>query len=282
MRLAVAAIAAATAVAAPATTRAEYGIPSWMGTWTGSSIPTQGTLYMFQDNLRGFDGPPELTWTGVGNAEAIQIADNVFQINYSGIAGSTLVVRPRFGEESSYTLDTSWQPPQGEPRVLQYWHDKYEWTCSSSEALMLQTDQEAAAYRIRWTFHGVTRELVLPPSTDFQRSALELGKINCGGETLPLDELRAGGHLELVAIRLDRSEIPVTGLPATIVLGALPLADNGLDHAMMVQPRPPVAAPPAHAGGDVLGNLRGALVLAVIALGLVFAWCTRVRPHDAP
>ena len=52
-----------------------------------------------------------------------------------------------------------------------------------------------------------------------------LGKINCAGTTLDPVELRMGGQLELFAIRLDGSEVPIGP--------ALPRSSSALLYALV-------------------------------------------------
>jgi hypothetical protein len=56
---------------------------------------------------------------------------------------------------------------------------------------------------------------------------VEVGSIACAETNVPRDQLDMGGHLELIAIRLDGSEIPVKGLPAEISLGVRRIAAFG-------------------------------------------------------
>ena len=184
--------------------------------------------------------------------------------------GSHLKISTPWDDAWTYELG-GWHTPQTPPRVLQYWHHVSEWTCSHSDALMLQTDEDTAAYRVTWTpGNGPKREFVMPARAEGGRSALELGKIDCSGESLSVEQLAAGGHLELTAIRLDRSEVAVTGLPYIITTASLGATDAGLDRAFLIptqrQPttlhvKPIVAADSA----------LGLVVLLVFVGGLFFA-----------
>ena len=264
-------IAALLAGAAPAA-HADCGIPTWMGTWTDSPVPLEGTLYMYTGDGRGDLGiVPAWEFTdGHGNAEAYHVSPTVVRVDYSGTPGSHLTVKTRYGDDYVYELDGAWRAPATAPRVLQYWHRVDEWTCSYSNSLMVQTDQETAAYRVTWVpAAGPKREFVMPAVTDVGRSALELGKINCSGESLPVDQLAHGGHLELVAIRVDRSEVAVTGLPYLISTAKLAPDSSGLSRAFMM-PSTPRAAPHLKALVRADSSL-GLVVLFVFIAGLYLA-----------
>ncbi|HEY5921740.1 MAG TPA: hypothetical protein VIV11_08715 [Kofleriaceae bacterium] len=181
--------------------------PSWVGT-ESSSVPTRGSLYVYDEIVEHRAHQHEVRWNGTeGVAVQTKVAKAVVRIDYSGPVGSELVVN-RVG----YRLTSDWRPPVEAPFVVKWWHHESEWTCSSSDTLNIEISQPTAAVRVRWTFRGDTTETIVPT----EGNVLELGKINCGGTTLDPDELRAGGHLELTAIRLDGSEVAIRGLPAKI------------------------------------------------------------------
>lgn len=283
MRVALVAVAALAIAASPRAARADCGIPVWMGSWPDRPVPLQGSLYLYMGNGRGdLEELPTFEFSeGLGNAVAVHLSPTVVRLDYSGAPGSHLTVKTLWDDPWVYTLDGAWRPPATAPRVLQFWHHVSQWTCSSSDSLMVQTDQETAAYRVTWVpAHGPRRELVMPARTDVDRSALELGKINCSTESLPVDELAAGGHLELTAIRLDRSEVPVVGLPFLLSTTKLAIDPDGLQHAFMI-PAPPRAAPPGKplATGDAT---LGLIVVLVFAAGLAFALHRSVTLHTGP
>ena len=187
--------------------------PSWIGT-ESSSVPTRGSLYVYEG--RQSDSPDEplrevqhaVTWTGTaGVAVQNQIGRDVVRIDYAGSAGSVLVVNG-----VRYRLVGDWRPPVEAPRILESWNRKSEWTCSSEDTVNIKLDQPSAAVRVRWTYRGRTTETIVPTA----QNVLVLGKINCGGTTLDPVELRVGGQLELLAIRLDGGEVPIgPALPAS-------------------------------------------------------------------
>ena len=272
--LVAAALLSVAVVAAPRSARADCGIPVWMGSRTESRVPLEGSLYMYVGNGRGdFAILPTFEFSdGLGNAEAFHISPTVVRLDYSGAPGSRLTVKTAWDDAWVYKLDATWRAPATAPRVLQFWHHVYEWTCSYTDSLMVQTGQETAAYRVTWVpVHGPRRELVMPARTDVDRSALELGKINCSTESLPVDELAAGGHLELTAIRVDRSEVAVVGLPDLISTAKLASDPDGLRHAFLI-PDPPRAAPPAKP--HVTGGTTLALVVLLMVAG---ALCVVLR-----
>jgi hypothetical protein len=270
--------AALLAVAAPRGARADCGIPVWMGSRTDRPVPVRGSLYMYVGDGRGDLGIlPSFEFSdGVGNAEAFHISPTVVRLDYSGTPGSRLTVKTAWDDAWIYQLDATWRAPTTAPRVLQFWHHVYEWTCSHADSLMVQTEQETAAYRVTWVpSHGAKREFVMPARTDGERSALELGKINCSTESLPVDDLAAGGHLELTAIRADRSEVAVVGLPYFISTAKLAIDPDGLQHAFLILDPPPAA--PAMKTADTGDTTLAVVVLLVFAgaLGLVLrCWFT--------
>lgn len=255
-------------LAAAPRAHAECGIPSWVGTTNGRTVPTVGSLYAYVE--RGVQ--PKLVWGGVGDAALVHVSPAVWRVDYAGEMGATLTVTTAGDDAWVYHLDAHWQAPETAPHLLQYWHDMHASTSSWAESLMLQTDQEVAAYRVRWTATaGDTTEVVLPPRTDLDgRSALELGKILCGSISFPFDELAGGGHLELTALRLDRSEIAVGGVPPRLSILDMPTSDDGLRHALAIaRPAPP---PHVHARALVAPDRSlGIVVLLAFALGLYLA-----------
>ena len=182
---------------------AECAIPSWVGT-ESSAIPTRGSLYAYDVYAHN----PNVSWKGTPGVNVqTKVASSIVRIDYSGSAGSELVVNG-----VAYRLTADWRAPADAPRVVAYRHLESKWTCSSQDTLNLEIDQPTAAIRVVWTFRGHTTETIVPA----KRNVLELGKINCAGTTLDPDELHAGGHLELIAIRPDRTEVQIRGLPSTI------------------------------------------------------------------
>ena len=87
--------------------------------------------------------------------------------------------------------------------------------------LRVTIDQVATAFRVRWTHGGTTTERIVVPRNDGATSKIDLWWI-------PAPEL-AGGRLQLVAIRFDRSEVAVEGVPDQLVH-----ATSGFDIAMLV------------------------------------------------
>lgn len=185
-----------------------------------TSIPTRGSLYVYDGTL----GSPtehrqEVSWRGsVGVATEVKVSDTIVRIDYEGEPGSELIVN-----RVRYPLVPEWRAPTRAPRLLRYWHQLNRWTCSRTDSLRIEIDQPTAAIRARWTHEGKSTEWLFPAPGSASTSELELGKINCGGTTLPPSELRTGGHLELTAIRFDGSEVPVAGLPGFIFTAMLPV-----------------------------------------------------------
>jgi hypothetical protein len=159
-----------------------------------------------------------VSWRGpAGSVTQTELADYVVRIDYEGLEGSELVVNG-----VDYPLVRDWRSPARAPRVIRYWHLQNHWACSSTDSLSIEIDQPTAAIRARWTHDGATTEWVVPAWGRAPAPVVELGKINCGGTTLPPAELRKGGRLELFAIRVDGSELPIAGLPKFIFTPMLP------------------------------------------------------------
>jgi hypothetical protein len=131
---------------------------------------------------------------------------------------------------------TAHADPAPAPRVLQYWHD----VSPCSDAVMIQLDQPVAQVIARWTFAGAMDERVVTPQTD----VVELGTTECDEPNLDMTQLAAGGHLELIAIRADGSQITVRGLPARLATAEMPQDGNGLAHALQHGDLPSEPPPP--------------------------------------
>lgn len=198
-----------------------------MGTPGGTTIPTRGSLYVYSTYRSSSDAPTgrssvPVKWIGnVGIVEQEEIADDLFKITYHGEHGSQLVVGEGKGS-ARYTLADSWQAPTQAPFAVGIERVKTP-RCSYRDVLRVTLDQPTAAVRIRWTFDDLTTEWILPTEDgtskwlpSVERHVLEIGTRACAGTTVPPYELATGGTLELIAIRLDGSEVAVKGLPSTI------------------------------------------------------------------
>ncbi len=267
-------------VLAAATDRAdaECVSPSFNGTVSSSVVPTRGVLFVYDEDGRA----PEVSWNGDVGQTALTtltasvagldydfntisfrpfLKSTVTRIDYEGPAGSLIVVNRR-----SYQLASDWQPPSQPPRVASYAHHQNEWMCSSTDVLVVDLDQPTAAIRARWTYRGTTTEWVLPAR---EGTLLQLGKIDCGGTTLRPEELLEGGHLELLAIRLDGSEMRVVGLPETIAAGKMP--QTGSPEEPRWDPRSFLPPPDAYGPMDLDHEPRGptfAMLALLLALSL--------------
>jgi len=230
-------------LAAPA--RAECGIPSWLGTPTGATIPSHGSLYQYDEGLA--HRTPKV---GGPIVSATPIDDRVVRLDYTTTADELEIKLDDF-DAPVFTVARHWEAPAAAPRVIQYWHHVHAWMCSHADSLMLQIDQPTAAFRVFWQFrdHPV-QSFVVPARTDANNvNVLELGKIDCGSTLIDPDELAAGGILTLVAIRYDGSEVAVAGLPPTLSTVDMPTSEDGLSRAIGYQtgtePVAPVP-PPDH------------------------------------
>lgn len=213
----------------------------------GAHVPPRGVLYI-HDEVMGWDSVPEgvedflkVQWVGVSGVEwagvrgpsihVTRVGTSIASIEYEGPAGSGLRVFDRDDVlRAEYVLDADWQAPKQAPRVVQSRRNQHQWTCSWSDSLMLELDQPMAAVRMRWLTHGGEVDYI----EALQGETLELGKINCGGENMPLDQLIAGGVIELFAIRLDGSEVPIIGLPRWIALGDFEPESRGGGNVLLV------------------------------------------------
>ena len=221
--------------------------------------------------------PIEISWAGdrAGTATIARVADRIVRIDYEGPPGAALTVATPFRGDGprTYHLAATWRAPAKPPRVLQYWHHLIEGDCWHADSLMVQLDQATAAVRARWTFEGRTVEWLEAVHAEESKAVLELGNINCAATSIPPDELAAGGHLELVAIRLDGSEVEIRGLPSRISTRELLTRWDGLRGAFTLVQLPPTTD--AFACGSRTSWLTslGLIGLALVLLG----WHRRVR-----
>lgn len=273
---------------------AECGIPHWFGAADGSALPARGSIYVHHEMMRfgdASDAPPQplIRWIGASSTVSVEkVSDVVIRIDYDAphAFGAELQTDPEDYYESTHvTFDPRWTAPATAPRVISYWHDKTSWTCSSSDVLRIQVDQPTAAFRLRWTFAGETREWIEAGRTSDDATLLELGKIDCGSKTVDPEELAAGGHLEVIAIRSDRSEITVTGLPSRISTADMPTMQGFHGLAMMQTPADLIESHPLSSVGPAESPTRtlGIIVLGILALGGLLAIRYRVRaPSSLP
>jgi len=229
--------AAIAAASAPHLAQAECANPHWVGTPPGTRLPTKGSLFVYDGSLsyRGNEMPPiDAHWTGMQpkSVRQTRVSENVIRYDFEATLPATLELDRDAWEPRRFGFDPSWHAPRLAPRVLQYWHHVYQWTCSNADSVMFQIDQPTAAFRVSWKAGLHTAELVIPAKTDDDnRSVLELGKPNCASANLDPDELLAGGTLTITAIRLDGSEIAVTGVPDFVSTKQMPTDTSGIDRA---------------------------------------------------
>ena len=242
---------------------AECAEPMWVGTAGPSGLPPQGSVFVY---LEG-DGL-EL---GAPGATRTRISDTVTRVDYDLREGSDLVLlekyRGKIFRQLQLPIDPNYRAPSTPPRVRDYWHQTYAWTCSSSDSIRIEIDQYVAAFRARWTFDGRTTEWILPP----EDQTLELGKINCGGTTLPPEQMRLGGHLQLIAIRFDGSEVVVEGLPSYLS------SANMRDQPTMVAVDKVDEPTPKSLPTTWWDRALWPLIAAIGAVGIGWLWRTRER-----
>ena len=265
--------------------RASCGIPGWVGTADGAHVPTRGVVYI-HDEAMGWDVQPvgdflKVEWVGVSGAtiSVRRVEASVASIEYEGPAGARLRVFNRYDTQlAEYVLDDTWHAPLMEPRVLQFWHYLDEWTCSWGHSLLIQIDQPTAAVRVQWTTNGHSVDYIEAVQTEGDKRVLELGKINCGDQNMPLEQLLEGGDIELFAIRNDGSEVPIAGMPRHVALSKLPPTGSHMDHAFTIvatQSAPQTVRTMLQARNEAGAGL-GVLVLVLAALGVVGAlWLIR-------
>lgn len=283
-------VAVLVAAGVPGRADADCGIPRWIGAPDTSTLPVRGSIYVHHEMMRLDEGPavpptPTITWTGAASTVSVgAVGDVVYRIDYDAPHASGANISADQHDDwhsTNVTFDPAWTAPQSAPRVVQYWHNVYAWTCSSSDSVKIQLDQSVAAVRVRWTYDGHTGEFIeVPRSNKPTRSVIEIGKINCGSTTIDPEQLAAGGHLELIAIRADRTEVPVTGLPEILTTKEMPTDDG--DRAMHLQsllPAEPAVAE-AKVAEEAPGSLLGMIVLGMFALGGLLAFRLRVRAPD--
>jgi len=212
-------------VAWSANAAAECGTPEWLGTPTGATIPSHGSLYLYREVGDGMKVGGPIT-------AVTKVSESVMRIDYATKADELEIASAQ--EPALYQISGLWKPPAAAPRVIQSWHHKHAWTCSSSDSVMLQIDQPTTAFRVFWRFKDhPTRELIVPARTaEGNVNVLELGKINCGHASIDPDELAAGGILTLIAIRYDGSEVAVAGLPPTVSTVDMVTTQDGLERAI--------------------------------------------------
>lgn len=188
------------AVADAGRAEAECATPSWYGTPAGVTVPAQGVVYRF---------------AGPSTEATMQRYD---------AAGA---------REMGYAVDPDWAPPAEAPRVLAIEHAKWRWTCSSEDVLAIQIDQPVAAVRVFWATSDGQHEMIVAPQpreTPMGRPAaiLKLGKIDCGGANIPVEDLERGVVLGLTAIRNDGTEVAIDGVPTIVALDDFPTSTRAV------------------------------------------------------
>jgi hypothetical protein len=167
------------------------------------SVPLRGSLY-FGDVTKLEH--VEIRWSGTPGTSTWTREPGVARLDYTGPNGSELIVF-HAGIAGRYKLDEGWRAPHAAPRAVGFEY-RDERPSFGIDALVIELDQPTAAVRVRWTHAGTTETRLLP--TD---GRVQLGQMVCSRSNISAAELRIGGLLELVAIRLDGSEQPILGVP---------------------------------------------------------------------
>jgi hypothetical protein len=269
--------------AMPARADAECGIPRWVGIADGGTLPVQGSVYVHHEAMRWDElseqtAKPVFRWVGAASTLSIEkVSAVVVRVDYDAphaFGAELLADENDDWYTPNVTFDRAWTAPSHAPRVVQYWHDISSWTCSATDSVNIQLDQPVAAVRARWTFEGKTQEWIeVPRSTESTKSVIEIGKFNCGSTTVDPKELAAGGHLELIAIRADRSEVTIAGLPDVLSTKEMPSDEH--DRTMHLASMLPAVAAPAVVTPEATeppGIGVGVLVLGLFALGGLLAF----------
>lgn len=158
-------------------------------------IPLRGVVFAYVDSFEPI--PTNVAWEhGTGTSTETRLSPSVVRIDYAGPAGANLVVN-----HTRYTL-ASVPPAPRVPTLGAVSRHAGQWTCSRYDVLRIPVQGDAAAVRARWTHAGHTTDHWVVPS----KGAIELGKVDCGGTTIPPSELDDGGTLELLAVFPDGTE----------------------------------------------------------------------------
>lgn len=161
---------------------------SWIGHPPHDTLPRRGTLFVRGDP-RAWIGPGDLT----------EVAPRVWRIDFDvGVTHEEFRSHPRLR-----TTD-EWRPRPAPPRLVDL--------SRMDGRLRATVDDGVAAFRARWTYEGTTTERIEVPRNNGTTGALKLWWI-------PEAELLDGGHLELVAIRFDGSEVAVEDMPDEVAFG---------------------------------------------------------------
>jgi hypothetical protein len=229
------------------------------------SLPTKGVLFVFDGGARP---KTSLEWaTRTGRAWINYANESVTKIAYEGPAGSQFSI-DTVGDSGTYVL-TSHALPNNPPRVVGYTrHGEPGWN-----VLVLELDQPIAAVRARWAHHGRTIEYFEVAQYGVTGVWVLLGTRPCWQHTsIPPNELAEGGYLELIAIRYDGSEVPISGMPSWISTAGNP---EPRGYVIEDVPWPTIEQPPAPK--QQAAPRRRALVFAPIAVALWLALRRRLR-----
>jgi hypothetical protein len=286
-------IVAALALAAPRAAEAECGRHYGLLPLDGSALPLRPHLVYFIDRegLRD-DFRTELSAAidGVSAAIRVEVLSGpetwaMYEIEVLSDRTGRLEIRAPFDEVSTYEIRAG--AVSGPPHVVAYWRGQRDWSCSWEDAAKIQIDAPAIAYRVRWRTRGEReiRTTLLPALEGW--GFLVLGKVNCAGETIPVEAMRQGVQLEVSALLPDGSEQEVEGLPRWLALEELaPIAYgwgfNLVDAEVLLRAYPYIAdylppPPQAPSERDVwpsdgwLAGLIAALLLYMGARGAALA-----------
>jgi len=279
--------------AAPHVAHADCGRALFLGTPSETTIPRAGSLYFFDSLAPSMSPGLVATFRGrPGVVDRVKIDEAITRLDYISFDGGELDIE--LGVEGQthavYHLAAA-LPADPAPRVLQFWHDDRTcFDCANSDAVMLQLDAPVAAVVARWTFDGVSTEWLVVPHTSEDvpgAAVVELGDVDCIASNLDMDEMHAGGHLDLTAIRVDGSRVAVRGLPDRIAEDQMPNDSVGIARAFKSTPlRESPPPPPQDAQLPADWNpLRGlddamyAVAAGIALLALGFLVLMRLRPQ---
>ena len=241
-------------------------------------VPLAGSVFVHDEVEHVEDDAPVepiVTWASEeGIATVRRLSPSIARVDYRGHEGDTLTVNGRH-----YTLAAR-RSRVAVPRILDVSRWSGSWTCSSHDVVAFETDQVSGAFHVRWTYGGTTADYYALLDDD---RTVQLGKLDCGGTTIPPEQLAAGGLMELYAIDPDGSErLLRPAFEISEATATVPLDVGGDESARALAPayvlrlerrpdisRSPASAHAAPAAPAAPAALRALGALAILALLMV-------------
>jgi hypothetical protein len=265
---------------------------------------TAGVTWVFVPSYSG--AKIEVASSVEMHAEITEVSDNdtfrAYRVSVSHrVAGAlgagdrsyNVRVVGQYGTEdtASYRLTGDRRPYPGPALLADGRYDKDAWTCSHTDAVTARPSVDAWAYRIEWArteaaYRAGDREILVVPASmkafwgGAEAPRIELGHLNCFGETIPADALAETAYLGIIPLgpwaEGDAPDHPIavrSGEPPRIEV-VQPVAEpepastteypcgHSLAHALDTAPRPSPGSLPL----GLLLALAGAL--AGLPLGI--------------